>query len=107
MAPHAKPLHGKVMDRRDFLKLAAVSAVASSVHARENEYVRGNTDWLANCRYGMGIHWPPKTTARTGPPSLFQKAVDDFDVKRVVDVRAIRRSGKAPDAELSGACSFH
>ena len=46
---------------------------------------RANTDWLANCRYGVGVHWTAQTVPRHGPPMPFQKAVDAFDVKKFID----------------------
>jgi hypothetical protein len=48
-------------------------------------YQRANTDWLARCRYGIGVHWTAQTVPRKGPPLPFQKAVEAFDVKRFVD----------------------
>jgi len=48
-------------------------------------YQRANTDWLANCLYGIGAHWTAHTVPRHGAALPFQKAVDAFDVKRFVD----------------------
>ena len=48
-------------------------------------YQRADTDWLARRRYGIGVHWTAQTVPRRGPPLPFQKAVEDFDVKRFVD----------------------
>jgi alpha-L-fucosidase len=73
------------MHRRRFLKLLAASAVASTAHAEDNKYVRANTDWLAECRYGVGVHWTAQTVPRKGPAVQFHKAVDSFDVKKFVD----------------------
>ena len=44
-------------------------------------YVRANTDWLAKCRFGIGIHWTARTAPRSGKPLPFQKAVAGFDLK--------------------------
>lgn len=73
------------MHRRHFLKLVAASAVASSVRAEEKKYVRANTDWLARCKYGIGVHWTAQTVPRKGSPVSFQKAVEAFDVERFVN----------------------
>ena len=73
------------MHRRHFLRLLAASAVASSAHAEETKYVRANTDWLAQCRYGVGLHWTAQTARRKGPPVPFQKGVETFDVKKFVN----------------------
>jgi len=51
-------------------------------------YQRANTDWLAKCRYGIGIHWTAQTVPRQGPPLPFQKAVDQFPVKPFADAVA-------------------
>ncbi len=53
------------MDRRQFITtLAATGAsciAAQHLFGREQEkpgpYKRANTDWLAKCRYGVGVHW--------------------------------------------------
>ena len=79
------------MDRRRFLgALAMAGAVAGGArklfggeHAKP--YTRANTDWLAKCRYGIGVHWTAQTVPRHGAPLPFQKAVDAFDVQRFVD----------------------
>ncbi len=49
------------------------------------EYQRANTDWLAKCRFGIGIHWTVQTVPRSGPALPFQKAVDCFDLKKFMD----------------------
>lgn len=79
------------MDRRQFLGVAAgaaclrtVGAFGGETHGAES-YVRANTDWLARCRYGIGVHWTAQTVPQHGAPLPFQKAVDAFDVKRFVD----------------------
>jgi hypothetical protein len=48
--------------------------------AREAEYERANTDWLARCRLGIGVHWTAQTVPRSGTPLPFQKAVEAFDL---------------------------
>ena len=73
------------MDRRHFLKLVAACTVAPSAYVEAKDYVRANTDWLAKCRYGVGVHWTAQTVPRSGPPLPFHNAVDLFDVKRFVD----------------------
>ena len=80
------------MDRRRFLgTLAGGAALAQAprILAEELEppksYVRASTDWLAKCRYGVGVHWTAQTVPRTGPPLPFQKAVDAFDLKRFAE----------------------
>lgn len=49
------------------------------------DYQRANTDWLAKCQYGIGVHWTAQTVPREGQPLSFQKAVEAFDVKRFID----------------------
>lgn len=46
---------------------------------------RLNTDWLANCRYGIGVHWTAQTVPRSGSPLPFQRAVEAFNVNAFVD----------------------
>jgi hypothetical protein len=43
-------------------------------------YIRANTDWLAKCRFGIGVHWTAQTVPRSGSPQPFQQAVADFDL---------------------------
>ena len=45
-----------------------------------SSYKRANTDWLAKCRFGIGVHWTAQTVPRSGQPKPFQKAVDEFDL---------------------------
>ena len=52
-----------------------------SADNQTDAYVRANTDWLAKCRFGIGVHWTAHTVPRGGPPKPFQKAVAEFDVK--------------------------
>lgn len=84
-------------NRRFFLRTTTAAATACiagrDMLAAEGElvpatpYKRANTDWLAQCRFGIGIHWTAQTVPRSGQPKPFQKAVDDFDldgfIKRV------------------------
>jgi len=81
------------MNRRSFIHTLA-AAGASCVVARRllggepekaGPYKRANTDWLASCRYGVGVHWTAQTAPRQGSPLPFQKAVDAFDVKKFVE----------------------
>ncbi|MBM4088928.1 MAG: hypothetical protein FJ276_05770, partial [Planctomycetes bacterium] len=75
----------RAMNRRQFIGSAA--AVAASFTVRElrggesdNLYARANTDWLAKCRFGIGVHWTAQTVPRSGTPKTFQRAVADFDL---------------------------
>jgi alpha-L-fucosidase len=49
------------------------------------DYQRANTDWLAKCRYGVGVHWTAQTMPRSGAPLPFPEAVEAFGVKRFID----------------------
>jgi hypothetical protein len=78
------------MNRRAFIGSAAATAASFAVgrlHGGEPEesYAPANTDWLARCRFGIGVHWTAQTVPRTGQPLPFQQAVDAFDVKRFVE----------------------
>ncbi len=73
------------MPRRRFLSLlgagaAACSAGAAAFAGAKVAYKRADTDWLARCRFGVGVHWTAQTVPRHGPPLPFQKAVDAFDL---------------------------
>ena len=67
-----------LVNRRFFLQSTATSAVACiTCHrllaaedwpASDASYQRTNTDWLAKCRFGIGIHWTAQTVPRSGPP---------------------------------------
>jgi alpha-L-fucosidase len=78
------------MHRRRFLGAVATSGLAlvaarhCSAH-QNTRYERANTDWLAKCRFGIGVHWTARTVPRSGPPLPFQKAVEAFKVERFVD----------------------
>jgi alpha-L-fucosidase len=79
------------LDRRHFIgSLAGGAAYARLPKLLGSEptsmkYQRANTDWLAKCRYGVGVHWTAQTVPRAGPSLPFQKAVDAFDVKRFME----------------------
>lgn len=72
--------------RRQFVGIVLSSAVLQTANRQAgaeepNPYVRANTDWLAKCRFGIGIHWTAQTVPRHDHPKPFQKAVADFDLK--------------------------
>ena len=79
-----------MLTRRCFLRTttAATAAcfadrnvlAAQSQPASDAPYKRANTDWLAKCRFGIGVHWTAQTVPRSGSPKPFQKAVADFDL---------------------------
>ena len=75
------------MNRREFtrLALAGLGMQAIPLVAGETGYVRANTDWLAKCRYGIGVHWTAQTVPRHGDPLPFQQAVDAFKLKEFVE----------------------
>ena len=85
------------LTRRSFLNSAALGTAAlaaggpcarsSRLWAAEQpqDYQRANTDWLAKCRYGVGVHWTAQTVPRESQPLPFPKAVDAFDVKKFID----------------------
>jgi len=76
--------------RRCFLRTTTAGAAAAITSrlllaGEENlgpssPYKRSNTDWLAKCRFGAGIHWTAQTVPRSGQPKPFQEAVDAFDL---------------------------
>jgi hypothetical protein len=82
--------YGAGLPRRSFLRTAAVSSASCVAAGRlfaleveaapERPYRRANTDWLANCRFGMGVHWTARTAPMQGRPRAFQAAVDAFDL---------------------------
>ena len=80
------------MNRRTFITLAATGAscitarrLLGSEPEKPGQYKRANTDWLAKCRFGVGVHWTAQTVPRHGSPLPFQKAVDAFNVKKFVE----------------------
>ena len=73
------------LTRRRFVSLlglgAGVFAIDLPVFGGEQpDYKRANTDWLAKCRFGIGVHWTAQTVPRHGPAKPFQKAVESFDL---------------------------
>ena len=65
--------------------LFAVELVRPSVRddlAQRGEKTRAPTDWLANDKYGLMVHWTSQTKPRSGPAKKYQDAVRDFDVER-------------------------
>jgi len=43
-----------------------------------SRYTKANTDWLAACRVGIGIHWTAQAAPRRGTALPFAEAVDRF-----------------------------
>ncbi len=78
--------------RRTFLKFAAATTAAGWMASigrvdgafagisDDPSYHRANTDWLATCRFGIGVHWTAQSVPRQGPPRPFQTAVEQFDL---------------------------
>jgi hypothetical protein len=71
--------------RRRFLSALAAGTTAAlggrALRGEEGaEYQRADTDWLARCRLGIGVHWTAQTVPRHGPPVPFQEAVEAFDL---------------------------
>lgn len=89
------------MNRRDFsrLALAGLGVQAFPAFAAET-YSRANTDWLAKCRYGIGVHWTAQTVPRSGDPLPFQQAVGSFRLRDFVE--QVRYAGA--DYVLFTAC---
>ena len=95
------PDRRKEITRRSFLQTTtAGAAFATAGHcllAGEEKpgpgfsYKRANTDWLARCRFGVGVHWTAQTVPRRGPPKPFQDAVRDFDLAGFV--KAVEHTG--------------
>ena len=77
------------MKRRHFMVTLAAGAACAQVRrlfgAEQPNYQRANTDWLAKCRYGIGVHWTAQTVPRHGDPLPFQRAVDSFKLKEFVE----------------------
>lgn len=89
------------MNRRQFTRLALVGMGLQPFPAFAGEgYARANTDWLAKCRYGIGVHWTAQTVPRYGDPRPFQQAVDTFRLKEFVE--QVRYAGA--DYVLFTAC---
>ena len=78
------------MDRRHFIGTLAAGVACTQLprllgsEPLPKDYRRANTDWLAKCRYGVGVHWTAQTVPRTGPALPFQKAVETFNVKQFI-----------------------
>lgn len=78
--------------RRAFLQIGSAWAVSACAipwtagheapSRADRPYVRANTDWLADCRFGIGVHWTAQTVPQTGRPKSFQDAVTDFDLSK-------------------------
>ena len=82
------------MNRREFSRLALATLGMHAlplVASEPSGYVRANTDWLAKCRYGIGIHWTAHTVPRHGSPLPFQRAVDAFRLEPFVE--QVRHAG--------------
>lgn len=89
------------MNRREFTRLALAGLGVQAFPACAGEaYARSNTDWLAKCRYGIGVHWTAQTVPRHGDPLPFQQAVDAFKLKEFVE--QVRYTGA--DYVLFTAC---
>jgi hypothetical protein len=41
-------------------------------------YKKADTEWLASCTFGIGVHWTTQTAARAGSPLPYAEAVDRF-----------------------------
>ncbi|MHC4572839.1 MAG: alpha-L-fucosidase [Planctomycetota bacterium] len=74
-----------------FGKSRADSNTPNEIAGGDESYERANTDWLAACRYGVGVCWTAESRPRQGWPVSFTEAVKNFDVGRFVDT--IARTG--------------
>ena len=93
----------KNIDRRQFLQYIAAAAAAGVVgcsknlnkinNKTSNIYVKADTDWFADCVYGVGFHWITATTPRTGLPIPHQKAIEQFKLEPFVDAIAATGAG--------------
>lgn len=54
-------------------------------------YQRANTDWLASCTVGIGVHWTAQTTPREGAARPFGEAVARFRLDEFLN--AVESSG--------------
>jgi len=91
----------QLVNRRSFLQATAAGTAAcitghdllaaEGQPASDAPYKWASTDWLADCRFGIGIHWTAQTVPRSGPPKPFQKAVRDFDLDCVI--KAVEYAG--------------
>jgi hypothetical protein len=76
------------MNRRKFINLTIAGLIAPALRlnaSKTSGYTRANTDWLAKCRYGIGVHWTAQTVPRIGDPLPFQQAVEAFKLKEFVE----------------------
>jgi alpha-L-fucosidase len=79
------------MKRRHFMATLAAGVACAQIprlfaaEQSPRDYQRANTDWLAKCRYGIGVHWTAQTVPRSGEPLPFQEAVDRFKLKQFID----------------------
>jgi len=82
------------MKRRQFLRLAAAGWGMQALPLMAGPtagYQRANTDWLARCRYGIGVHWTAQTVPERGDPLPFAQAVAGFKLREFV--RQVREAG--------------
>jgi hypothetical protein len=54
-------------------------------------YQRANTDWLADCAVGLGVHWTTQTVPRSGAGLPFATAVERFRLQEFLG--AVEKSG--------------
>lgn len=90
-----------LVNRRTFLRSSVSGAAACFTGSRllaaedrpalDKPYKRASTDWLAKCRFGIGVHWTAQTVPRHGSPLDFQKAVDAFDLDAFI--KAVEYTG--------------
>ena len=78
------------MNRREFARLALAGLGVHLLGRRAlagnaTDYHRANTDWLAKCRFGIGVHWTAQTVPRRGEPVPFQRAVEAFKLKEFIE----------------------
>ena len=51
----------------------------------QDTYRPADTEWLADCRFGISVTWTARTAPQSGPQLSFQEAVRRFDVNRFLD----------------------
>jgi alpha-L-fucosidase-like protein len=56
-----------------------------------NSYERANTDWFADCKVGISVHWTAQTIPRQGEACEFADAVDLFRLDEFLG--AVEKSG--------------
>ena len=85
------------MNRRKFLMTMAAGGTCIhlprvwAADEPSKDYQQASTDWLAKCRYGVGVHWTAQTVPHHGEPLPFQRAVDAFKLKEFVG--QVRQAG--------------